>query len=120
MRARLKDLGHDIPLTHAYEMLATSCGFRNWPTMKASLSASTAYTDLGSPHDISVTAGRAVFLNDDGKPWELPESEDWGFELIFGPPGKGKASFAADPAFRGSRRSISKACRTLLSIGCRN
>jgi intracellular multiplication protein IcmB len=94
MRARLKDLGHDIPLTHAYEMLATSCGFRNWPTMKASLSASTAYTDLGSPHDISVTAGRAVFLNDDGKPWELPESEDWGFELIFGPPGKGKASFA--------------------------
>lgn len=92
MKARLKELGHDIPLTHAYEMLATSCGFRNWPTMKASLSASTspaAYVEDAEP-----ISGRPAFFDDSGKPWELPASEDWGFELIYGPPGKGKASFA--------------------------
>jgi intracellular multiplication protein IcmB len=92
MKARLKELGHDIPLTHAYEMLATSCGFRNWPTMRATLSSSTsaaAYVDGSQP-----TSGRAAFYDDEGKPWEVPASKDWGFELIYSPPGKGKASFA--------------------------
>ena len=35
IKSRLGEMGHKAPLSHAYEILATSCGYRNWPTMKA-------------------------------------------------------------------------------------
>ncbi len=37
IKDRLKQLGNSISLTHAYELLAASSGYRNWPTMKAAL-----------------------------------------------------------------------------------
>lgn len=40
IKERLTELGHKIPLTHVYEILATSAGFRNWSTMKAKLKQS--------------------------------------------------------------------------------
>ena len=35
IQSRMSELGHKIPLTHAYEALATASGYRNWPTMRA-------------------------------------------------------------------------------------
>ena len=37
IKSRLEEMGHKAPLSHAYEILATSCGYRNWPTMKANV-----------------------------------------------------------------------------------
>ncbi|MBY3151409.1 hypothetical protein HFO56_03275 [Rhizobium laguerreae] len=37
IKTRLEALGHPVSLSHGYEVLATSCGHRNWPTMKAGL-----------------------------------------------------------------------------------
>jgi hypothetical protein len=37
IKARMTELGNSVSMTHAYELVATSCGYRNWPTMKASL-----------------------------------------------------------------------------------
>ncbi|MNU56078.1 hypothetical protein D3C71_451650 [compost metagenome] len=38
VKTRLNELGVDIKLSHAYEALASSHGFRNWATMSAGLS----------------------------------------------------------------------------------
>jgi hypothetical protein len=53
VKARLEELGHITPLTHAYEILATSLGYRNWPTMKAMLDKADqigASTERKEPH----------------------------------------------------------------------
>lgn len=94
MKARLKELGHEIPLTHVYETLATSLGFRNWPTMKAHLSSTTATLGTNEVAKDEETVGRPAFLDDDGNQWQLPGSEPRGLEVIYGPPGKGKTSLA--------------------------
>jgi hypothetical protein len=37
IKERMTQLGNPISMTQAYEILATSSGYRNWPTMKGSL-----------------------------------------------------------------------------------
>lgn len=37
IKSRLEEMGYKAPLSHAYEILATSRGYRNWPTMKSTL-----------------------------------------------------------------------------------
>ncbi|NTF17668.1 hypothetical protein G6L37_04595 [Agrobacterium rubi] len=94
MKARLKGLGHDIPISHVYELLATSCGYRNWPTMNAALSSSSVRSASGATAEEEFTPDRPTFVNDNGDPVQLPPSGRWGFELVLGPPGKGKTSFS--------------------------
>jgi hypothetical protein len=40
IKARMAELGNSVSMTHAYELVATSCGYRNWPTMKVNLAVS--------------------------------------------------------------------------------
>lgn len=87
MKARLGELGHQVPLTHVYEILSTSCGHRNWPTMKAALSSSPTSQTLDQS-----SARRPVFVLQDGSEWKnLPAK---GIELIYGPPGTGKTTIS--------------------------
>lgn len=37
LKSRMTELGNTVSMAHAYELVATSCGYRNWPTMKAAL-----------------------------------------------------------------------------------
>lgn len=94
MKARLKELGHDIPLSHVYEVLAAACGHRNWPTMKAALSSSTGMSSAITSTSEEFTPTRPAFVNDNGDPWKIPPQKGWGFELVYAPPGCGKLSFS--------------------------
>lgn len=94
MKSRLKEMGHEIPLTHAYEALATSCGFRNWPTMKAHLTSTVALKDRLEPRQGGETANRSVFFDEQGNPWTPTHGRSHGYDLVYAPPGKGKTSFS--------------------------
>jgi hypothetical protein len=48
IKERMEQLGNPISMTQAYEVLATSAGHRNWPTMKTTLSASAAIVPTAS------------------------------------------------------------------------
>jgi intracellular multiplication protein IcmB len=82
IKARMKELGYEMPLTHAYEALASSCGFRNWPTMKAQFASQTASkSSFLDQLQVSV-AGDENSVN------KLKAGR--GVTLIYAPPGKGK------------------------------
>jgi intracellular multiplication protein IcmB len=92
VKERMKELGHKVPLTHAYEIVATTCGYRNWPTMKAALSSSTAPSPSADRYLAGV--GQSTFLLADGTPIpyrSLLSSKPGAVELVYAPPGKGKS-----------------------------
>ncbi|MCV9964993.1 hypothetical protein OIU34_24155 [Pararhizobium sp. BT-229] len=111
IKERLQELGHKVPLTHAYEILATSCGFRNWPTMKAALESSTTasswqWEDLpqtGAPPSPNnpplpgrylATVGQSEFRLADGTEVSyrsILSSGPGAAELVYAPPGCGKS-----------------------------
>jgi intracellular multiplication protein IcmB len=98
IKARMADLGHTIPLTHAYEIMATSYGHRNWPTMKATLKASVAVVpDKASVPLDAITRGliNELSVTFEGYPaavQRMTSSKGGKVELIVGPPGKGKTT----------------------------
>jgi intracellular multiplication protein IcmB len=100
LKNRMKELGHEIPLTHAYEALATSCGFRNWPTMKAQLASSTSphATGAATPAKLGEglwNEGGPLFVEGSGDRWSFgahQRSGKPGLDLVFGPPGYGKST----------------------------
>jgi intracellular multiplication protein IcmB len=95
IKARLKDLGHEIPLTHAYEALATACGVRNWPTLKAQLDSSTSVGSSGESSREREDFSTAAFFDADGQRWSgYLEKQPVGYEFVYGPPGKGKTSLS--------------------------
>lgn len=49
IKVRMTELGTPISLTHAYESLATGCGYRNWPTMQAALQAASSPGPVSRP-----------------------------------------------------------------------
>ncbi|MCZ7861512.1 hypothetical protein O9X98_08880 [Agrobacterium salinitolerans] len=61
IKARLGAMGYNASLSHAYEVLATASGYRNWPTMKA---ASVKVADGGSAakNDMAQRPPSAVVL----------------------------------------------------------
>lgn len=89
IKSRLDDLGHKLPLTHAYEVLAASCGYRNWPTMKAQFQSAERISPDGMwrlPDAVSYTFGRgasgaATLLRDEAL-----------VDVLYAPPGYGKSS----------------------------
>jgi intracellular multiplication protein IcmB len=97
IKERMNELGHKVPLTHAYEIVATTCGYRNWPTMKAALSSSTAASpsaDMPRPDQYLATVGQSEFRLADGTPISyrsLLSSKPGAVELVYAPPGKGKS-----------------------------
>lgn len=111
IKERLQELGHKVPLTHAYEILACSCGFRNWPTMKAALASSTAASSLYQddpaqegaspsannpplPGRYLATVGRSEFRLADGTEVSyrsILSSRPGAAELVYAPPGHGKS-----------------------------
>lgn len=97
IKERMKELGHKVPLTHAYEIVATTLGYRNWPTMKAALSSSTAAppsADIPNPDRYLATVGQSEFRLADGTAisyHSLLSSRSGAVELVYAPPGKGKS-----------------------------
>jgi hypothetical protein len=49
---RMKELGYQSPLAHAYELVATAFGFKNWATLK----------NLVSPNETTITIGKQTRL----------------------------------------------------------
>lgn len=78
IQSRMKELGHQVSLAHAYEVLATSSGFRNWPTMKAKAASSERNFRIG--HEVRFTrevkgdfvVGKPKVLANEKKPIEIP------------------------------------------------
>lgn len=61
VKERAEVLGHKVPLTHIYELLATTSGYRNWATMKSKLKVSLPNLFIG--YDKALHSGQKVFIN---------------------------------------------------------
>ncbi len=86
IKARMKELGYEMPLTHAYEALASSCGFRNWPTMKAQFATSSGVAgSFLDDLDVKLTGHENSIMK---------LTAEGHATLVYGPPGKGKTVLA--------------------------
>lgn len=86
IKARMKELGYEMPLTHAYEALASSCGFRNWPTMKAQFTTSSGVVaSFVDDLDVKLTGHEKSIMK---------LTAEGHVTLVYGPPGKGKTVLA--------------------------
>jgi hypothetical protein len=54
--SRMKHLGYQAPLSHAYEILAASRGHRNWPTMAALVERTKGPANAGKPQIYTAVA----------------------------------------------------------------
>ncbi len=94
IKERLGELGHTVGLSHVFEVLAVACGMRNWNTYQNALKSAAGWGD--EPSTASLPAGQATrthFMTADGKLWPVPNPPK-SVELIFAPPGRGRAGRA--------------------------
>lgn len=89
IKSRMDELGHTLPLTHAYEVLAASCGYRNWPTMKAQFEFA-ANKALGEPRKLPDIV--AYSFGSDGGHADPTFGDDALIDILYAPPGYGKSS----------------------------
>lgn len=102
IKQRMKELGYEMSLTHAYEALASSCGYRNWPTMKAQLESGVAMPATSASLTLLLDEPTSSFLDDIEISFSgnralidtLVKGERGGTELLYAPPGKGKTTIA--------------------------
>lgn len=95
IKMRMADLGYQMPLTHGYEALATSCGFRNWPTMKAQLASTVGHTEVSIVHKSTILNDLSFDTNGpDDLVQRFTHPSKGEVELIYAPPGHGKTTFA--------------------------
>lgn len=104
IKARMKELGYEMPLTHAYEALASSCGFRNWPTMKAQLQAG-----VSMPGTVSILDDLSFsFAGDRALVRSLSNASRGETELIYALPGRGKTTLACALALSAIKRAAAE------------
>ncbi|MNU30349.1 AAA-like domain protein [compost metagenome] len=89
IKSRLDELGHKLPLTHAYEVLAASCGYRNWPTMKAQFEF-VASKAPGGTRKLPDTV--AYSFGGEGEHAPALLRNDALIDILYAPPGYGKSS----------------------------
>ena len=78
IQSRMKELGHQVSLAHAYEVLAASSGFRNWPTMKSKAETSEGGFHIG--HEVkfvrdvkgNFNVGNPKALPNENRPISIP------------------------------------------------
>lgn len=89
IKSRMDELGHKLPLTHAYEVLAAACGYRNWPTMRAQFEFAASKTPCEArklPETVAYSFG-----GDGENAPALLRSEAL-IDILYAPPGYGKSS----------------------------
>lgn len=118
IKSRLDELGHKFPLTHAYEVLAASCGYRNWPTMKAQFKTaeSCASGEWTLPDTVSYS-----FRSDAGHA-DLLLRNDALIDVLYAPPGYGKSSTMNALNYELVRKTFEATGNipemTIIDIGC--
>ena len=67
IKARLEAMGYNASLSHAYEVLATASGYRNWPTMKAATARGVETITHGVPISAMPETGKNVLGSTNSK-----------------------------------------------------
>ncbi|MFC4236255.1 glyoxalase superfamily protein [Thalassospira xianhensis] len=95
IQSRMKELGHQVSLAHAYEILATSSGFRNWPTMKAKANTCGRKFEIGHEIKVKFDGGKRTVAANLKKPIEIPLPDCVDHFEVVGPPGRTRSDVLA-------------------------
>lgn len=112
LKSRMDELGHAIPLTHAYEAIATSFGYRNWPTMKAALKSSVTLSTTSpsdnNTHSLSDFLSKSCGVSFEGGSGNFGPQEMTvpGGTIICGGSGTGKSVLAHSLVFSAVDRAL--------------
>jgi hypothetical protein len=102
IKTRMKELGYEMPLTHAYEALASSCGFRNWPTMKAQFDQP-VYAKPTFLDELEIEfSGESNLIS------SLKQVKGGRLDLFYAPTGKGKTTLINALILENVRQALSK------------